>query len=73
MPDHFVSLNRGEPGFKSNEFTTGAASTAGDDIELRIRDGAGVTKLDVILAVTAFRRFFENAQWVAPTGFDVKL
>jgi hypothetical protein len=73
MADHFASLNRGEQGFKPNEFTTGTASTAGDDFELRIRDGSGATKLDVINALNAFRRFFENPQWVAPTGFDVKL
>jgi hypothetical protein len=73
MPDHFVSLNRGESGFRSNEFTTGIASTAGDDVELRVRDGAGLTKKDVIQILSAFARFFENAQWIAPTGFDVKL
>jgi hypothetical protein len=72
MADHFVSLSRGEQGFKPNEFTTGTAST-GDDFELRIRDGSGATKLDVINALSAFKRFFENPQWVAPTGFDVKL
>jgi hypothetical protein len=73
MPDHFVSLRRGEQGFTPIEFTSGIASTAGDDFELRIRDGSGATKLDVINALNAFRRFFENPQWVAPTGFDVKL
>jgi hypothetical protein len=72
MADHFVSLTRGEQGFTSTDFTTGTASTAGDDIELRIRDGAGTTKKDVIIALKAFERFFENAQLVAPAGFDVK-
>ena len=47
-------------------------ATAGDDIELRIRDGAGTTKKDVLVALKAFERFFENAQLVAPAGFDVK-
>jgi hypothetical protein len=73
MPDHFASLNRGEQGFTPKEFTTGIVSTTSDDIEIRIRDGAGLTKLDVINALNAFRRFFENPQWVAPSGFDVKL
>jgi hypothetical protein len=73
MPDHFLSLSRGESGFKPNEFNSGIASTAGDDFELRVRDGSGATKKDVIQALAAFARFFENAQWVAPTGMDVRL
>jgi hypothetical protein len=74
MASHFVSLNRGESGFKFNEFATGTASTAGDDFELRVSDtGGAITKKDVILALAAFARFFENPQQVAPTGFDVRL
>jgi len=72
MADHFVSLNRGEEGFRFNDFTTGTASTAGDQIELRVLDGAGLSKKDVINALESFVRFFENAQQVGPAGFDVK-
>jgi len=44
MSDHFVSLNRGESALAQIDFTTGIASTAGDQIELRIKDLAGLTK-----------------------------
>lgn len=73
MADHFIALDRGVSGFKQNDFTTGTASSAAAGIELRIKDGAGFTKKDAILALSAFQRFLENAQWVAPTGVDVAL
>lgn len=69
MADHFVSINRGVPGVKYTDFTTGAASTAGDDIELRVADGKNLTRLDVELALEAFERFFENSQQVVTAGF----
>lgn len=71
MADHFVSLTRGEQGFKYNDFTTGTSTTAGDSIELRVTDGASLTKKDIIIALEAFERFFENAQQVSAAGFDV--
>lgn len=72
MADHYVSLNRGVSGFKQNEFTTGAASTAADQIELRIKDGAGLTKKDAVLALEAFERFIETAPWCAAAALDLK-
>jgi hypothetical protein len=72
MSDHYVALNRGIAGEKYSEFLTGTASTAGtNQIELRVQDSAGLTKKDVILALKAFERFFENAQQVGPAGFSV--
>jgi hypothetical protein len=71
MADHFVSLNRGQDGVAYNRFTTGTSSTAGNDVELRVRDGAGLSKLDVIKILEQFENFFENPQLVAPAGFDV--
>lgn len=73
MADHFLSLNRGESGFAQVDFTTGTSSTAADGIELRIKDGAGFTKADAILALKAFERFLSTAPWVAAAGIDVKL
>jgi hypothetical protein len=70
MASHFVSLNRGEEGMDYNDFATGAASS-GDNIELRLDDAAGYTKVDVIKALDAFKRFFENAQQVGASGFVV--
>lgn len=71
MASHYVSLNRGEQGFVDTEFTSGTSSTAGDDIELRVRDGASLTKKDVIIALEAFERYFETAKLVSAAGFDV--
>ena len=69
MANHFISINRGESGFASSDFTTGAASTAGDDIELRIADGASLTRKDLILALKAFERVFESGALI--TNFPV--
>ena len=69
MADHFVSLNRGVTGEKYSDFTTGAASTPGNDVELRVADGASLTRKDVILILDSFERFFENAQQVSTAGF----
>ncbi len=71
MADHFVSLNRGEQGFKASDFTTGTSTTGTDQIELRVLDGASLTNLDVINALCAFERFFEDAKQVSAAGFDV--
>lgn len=71
MADHFVSLNRGVPGEKYSDFTTGTSSTAADQIELRVKDGASLTRKDVQLALMAFERFFQNPQQFSGAGFDV--
>jgi hypothetical protein len=71
MADHYVSINRGVEGFKASDFTTGTGSTAGDAVELRVLDGASLTRLDVVKALEAFERFFENAKLVSAAGFDV--
>lgn len=71
MADHYVSLNQGEQGLAYSDFTTGTSSTSGDQIELRVKDGASLSKKDVLIALEAFERFFENAQQVSTAGFDV--
>lgn len=73
MADHFVSLNRGVQGFAQSDFTTGTSSAAADDIELRVRDGAGFTKNDAVNCLKAFNRFLETSPWIAAAGMDVKL
>jgi hypothetical protein len=70
MASHFVSLNRGQQGSLYSDYVTGAA-TSGGDIELRLDDGKAYTKKDVILALEAFERFFNNAQLVGASGFVV--
>jgi hypothetical protein len=71
VASHYVSLNRGEQGFDYSDFTTGTGSTGTDQIELRVLDGASLTKKDVQIALDAFERFFQNAQQVSTAGFDV--
>ena len=71
MASHFVSLNRGQEGSQFSDFVTGAASSANVGIELRLDDAAAYTKVDVIKALEAFERFFENAQQVSAAGFVV--
>lgn len=71
MASHYVSLNRGVEGSKYSDFTTGTSSASTDAVELRVLDGAGLTKLDVIKILEAFEHFFENAQQVKTAAFDV--
>jgi hypothetical protein len=73
MADHFISIQRGEAGLIYSDFVHGTASCAHSDIELRIRDGAGWTKKEVIAALAAFERFVETAPWVTSAGLDVKV
>ena len=71
MASHFVSLARGEEGFKYSDFTTGTSSAATDLFEFRILDGVTPKKVEILKALEAFERFFENAQQVVAGGFDV--
>lgn len=71
MADHYLSLNRGKDGLKSVDFTTGTSSASSDAIELRIKDGASLSKKDVIVALEAFERYINNPQLCAGAGFDV--
>lgn len=72
MADHFVALARGVEGTRYSDFTTGTSSSATSLFELRILDGVTPTKVEVLKALEAFERFFENQQQVVAAGFDVK-
>jgi hypothetical protein len=74
MASHFVSLNRGQTdsGIRSADFVTGAASSANVGIEVRLDDASGMSHKDVVNALQAFQRFFENRLDVA-AGFVVSL
>jgi hypothetical protein len=71
MADHFVALARGIEGEKYSDFTTGTSSASTALFELRVLDGVTPKKAEVIKALDAFKRFFENAQQVTTAGFDV--
>lgn len=70
MASHYVSLARGVEGTKYSDFTTGTSATT-DLFEFRVLDGVTPTKVEVLKALEAFERFFENAQQ-AGSGFDIK-
>jgi hypothetical protein len=71
MADHYVAIARGVEGSKASDFTTGTTSTASALFELRILDGVTPKKVEVLKALKAFERFFEDAQQVSAAGFDV--
>ena len=75
MADHFVSLTRGLEGEKYSDFTTGTSSSASVFIELRVGDASTVpptpTRVEIIKALKALERFFENPQQVSAAGFVV--
>lgn len=72
MADHYVMIDRGVEGTKYNDFTTGAADTLTILFSFRIHDGVTPTKVEVLKALEAFERFFQNQQQVVAAGFDVK-
>ena len=71
MADHFVALARGVEGTKYSDFTVGTSSSATSLFELRILDGVTPRKTEVLKAIEAFERFFNNQQQVVAAGFDV--
>jgi hypothetical protein len=75
MANHFVSLTRGVEGTKYSDFTTGAASSGTTFVELRVGDAVTVpttpTRVEIVKAIKALIRFFENAQQVGASGFVV--
>ena len=71
MASHYLSLNRGKSGFASVDFTTGTSSASTDHVELRVLDGAGLTKLDLVSALEAFERFVNDPKRMATAGIDV--
>jgi hypothetical protein len=71
MSDHYVILDRGESGFAYSDFATGTSDILTQLFSFRVHDGVTPTKVEVKKAIKAFQRFFENAQQVAASGFDV--
>lgn len=72
MADHFVAIARGVEGEAYSDFTTGTSSSASTLFEFRVHDGVTPDRVEVIKALMAFERFFNNAQQVSAAGFDVQ-
>lgn len=70
MARHYVTLARGVEGTKYSDFNVTTA-TGTVLFEFSIQDGVTPKKVEVLKALEAFERFFENAQQVAGSGFDV--
>lgn len=71
MADHYVAVARGVEGTKSSDFTTGTSSAATALFEFRVLDGVTPKNVEVIKALDAIKRFFENPQQSSAAGFDV--
>lgn len=70
MSRHYVSVARGVEGGKYSDFVTGTSSS-GALFEFSVLDGVTPKKVEVNKALEAIERFFENAQQVGGSGFDV--
>lgn len=59
MANHFFSINRAADN-SPNAVTAAASSTAGDDLELRIADAAGLTKGDVYILTQELLQYIDD-------------
>lgn len=64
MADHFFAINRGKEGFTEADIVKATSSTSAADIELRLADAAGLTRLDVRKALNAFERMLVQGNTV---------
>lgn len=71
MADHYLILDRGEEGFNYSDFTVATSDILTQLFSFRIHDGVTPKKVEVLKALEAMERFFENAQQVGSSGFDV--
>lgn len=71
MANHFISGNRGKSFTKQADFTFDTSSTAGDDMELRIADGASLTRLDVVEFLEGLERMLQGGS-IQGTNFPDK-
>jgi hypothetical protein len=70
MASHYVSLARGVEGGGFSDFTTGTSATT-DLFEFRVLDGVTPSRIEVLKALDAFERFFENPDQFSVASFDV--
>lgn len=68
MSNHFFSSNRGVDGSKPTVITRATSSTTTDDMELRLADGASLTRKDVMIFLENLEKMFTTAPSVANGG-----
>jgi hypothetical protein len=64
MSDHFYGVNKGH-GFDPFVVSTGT-STTGKSIELRLHDGDGLIRMEVLKALKTLEAYFEKSGAVTP-------
>lgn len=59
MADHYYALDIGRS-LDPSKVTVDTSSSAAQAIELRTLDGAGLTRMDVLLALEQLKAYFQN-------------
>lgn len=59
MADHFLSVKK-STALSPASVTAGTATTAGDHVEVRMLDGAGLNNLDVLMALDRIKAHIES-------------
>ncbi len=59
MADHFYGVEIGRL-LDPSGITVGTSSTAAREVELRTHDGAGLTQMDVLMAIKQLETYFQN-------------
>lgn len=59
MASHFISFDKGD-GINPGNLTVGTSSASTEAVELRTLDGAGLSRLDVKLALEAFEAYYNT-------------
>ena len=61
MSNHFFSGNHGlNQALNNYSITQATSSTSGDDMELRLADGVGLTRLDVLKFLERLESLFQS-------------
>lgn len=59
MADHFYGVEIGRS-LDPSAITVGTSSTAAREVELRTLDGAGLTQMDVLMALEQIKVYIQN-------------
>ncbi|MBK8270532.1 MAG: hypothetical protein IPK83_20430 [Planctomycetes bacterium] len=59
MADHYYAVDIGRS-LDPSKVTTGTSTSAAKHVELRTLDGAGLTRMDVLMALKQLEAYFQN-------------